>query len=229
MNKSKIIEWVQKEFLPLELATPIETIEQIIENGIRYLNTHSAIKCVEMVAGTSNSIKIEVPLTIKSVQNVYPASEVDNIMQNHPMWTLLGVQILDNITSDLVNVSTAFKNYKVYIGNDFRWTFENSMDPDVNSYILVSNVPVGCEKLCVVGTRRYSYEEDIKSEHTLEWILGYTKALTKKAEGNLLRKSDIIGVKNDGQQLYTEGAQEQKELEERLAIEGRWVTFGRRF
>jgi len=51
----------------------------------------------------------------------------------------------------------------------------------------------------------------------------------KKAEGNTLRKSDIIGVKNDGQQLYDEGENERKELEERLATEGRWVVFARRF
>jgi hypothetical protein len=49
------------------------------------------------------------------------------------------------------------------------------------------------------------------------------------AEGNTLRKSDAIGIKNDGQQLIDEGKEEIKTLQEQLAQEGRWVSFTKRF
>jgi hypothetical protein len=229
MRKSQIIEWVQKEFFPLELATPIETIEQIFENAIRYHNTHSAVPEIVMVGANPNSVKIELPLSVKNVAQVYPSAQVDYVMQNHPMWTLLGIQILDNITSDLINVSSAFANYKVYIGNDFRWTFVDAGNPALPSYLMVGNVPVGADKLCVVGTKRLFTNDDITHEHILEWVLKYVKALVKMSEGRLLRVTNLIDVKNDGAELVREGMEERKELEEKLAKESMWVLFGKRF
>jgi hypothetical protein len=48
-------------------------------------------------------------------------------------------------------------------------------------------------------------------------------------EGNALRKTDAINIKNDGQQLYDEGKEDKLRLEERLANEGKWMCFARRF
>ena len=95
--------------------------------------------------------------------------------------------------------------------------------------LTVINLTHEVTAVCVVGSRRIFPDEDITQEHILDWLLSYSKALLKQAEGNLLRKSDVIGVKNDGQQLYDEGEREKKELEERLALEGRWTAFPVRF
>jgi hypothetical protein len=229
VRKSQIIEWVQKEFFPLELATPIETIEQIFENAVRYHNTHSAVPEIVMVGVNPNSIKVELPLSVKNVAQVYPSAQVGTVMQNHPMWTLLGIQILDNVTSDLINVSTAFSNYKTYIGNDFRWTFVDAGNPTLPSYLMVTNSPVGADKLCVVGTKRLFTNDDVVHEHILEWLLQYVKALVKMSEGRLLRVTSLIDVKNDGAELVREGLEEKKALEERLGKESMWVLFGKRF
>ena len=75
----------------------------------------------------------------------------------------------------------------------------------------------------------YEFNEDITSEYILSWLLYYVKALVKQCEGNILRKVDAIDIRNDGNQLYNEGKEEKIELEKKLNIEGRWLSFIKRF
>ena len=76
---------------------------------------------------------------------------------------------------------------------------------------------------------KYEFNEDIKSDYLLAWILYYVKALVKQCEGNILRKVEAIDIKNDGNQLFQEGKDEKAELEKKLGIEGRWLSFIKRF
>jgi hypothetical protein len=69
---------------------------------------------------------------------------------------------------------------------------------------------------------------DIKNEYVLDWILQYSRALLKITEGRLLRKGDIISVKNDGQELVNEGEKEKEKCEHKLSVDGRWFAFARR-
>jgi hypothetical protein len=81
----------------------------------------------------------------------------------------------------------------------------------------------------VVGTRRILPTDTIDSQHINDWLLYYAKALVKQAEGHALRAASIVlpnGI--DGQQLYSEGKEEMKDLQTKLAQESRWVTFIRR-
>ena len=319
MLKPEILNWIKTGFLPVQLATPSETVYQMIDNSIRYWNTHSAFPIVEMydtpaVLATTNapsSISIQLSPAYKNVVKVYPATTPDWILQNYPLWTLLGITIIDNLTSDLVMLSEAFRNYRYYIGTDFQWHFVKSDNPTVGGVLNYVNSPYGMIKSAVVGTKRiieglvqlpivgtggtlrytpvetetvtltngthtyvddglgnlisslsgysgtinyvtgawavtgwsgitptgicntgnvqYLYNEDIKSEYILDWILAYTKALVKMVEGNTIRKTKAIGIDQDGQQLYDEGKTEKEELEKKLAAEGRWMSFVRRF
>jgi len=81
----------------------------------------------------------------------------------------------------------------------------------------------------VVGTKRIIEGEDITSEYLLDWILQYSKAQVKMIEGNTLRKSGAINIKNDGQELMNEGKEEVEALQKRLTTEGRWVAFARKY
>jgi hypothetical protein len=141
---------------------------------------------------------------------------------------LLGMTVLDNIATDMILMSEAFKAYKSYISGQFSWRYEKSDDPTIGGYLYVYNVPTGVSNFFVVGTKRIADGEDITSEYLLDWILNYSKALLKITEGNLLRKSGIIGIKNDGSDVVSEGKDEKKELEEDLAKNGRWVCLSRR-
>ena len=75
----------------------------------------------------------------------------------------------------------------------------------------------------------FRHEDEIKSEHILNWILYYSKALVQIIEGNTLRKASAIGITNDGDSLKSEGYEEKKNLEKQLAVEGRWISFCKKF
>lgn len=310
MLKNDILEWIEAEFQPIQLATPEETVAQIVDNAIRYWNTHSAFPIVKMFPASVGSCSVQLSTDFKSVVKVYPATVPDWVLQNYPMWTLLGITIIDNLTSDLVLLSEAYRNYKYYIGSDFNWHYEKSDNPSVGGILYYTNLPSPTSQVCVVGTKRivngavqeivtgtsgilnamnknvpieshslsitngthtyydtgagglrsslsgyadgtinyvtgawtvpgwvgvgqqiaaYNFFEDMKSEYMLQWLLYYVKALVKMVEGNALRKTMAIDIKNDGQALYEEGRSEKETLEKKLADEGRWLTFVRRF
>jgi hypothetical protein len=251
---------------------------------------------------------ISVPMTpdYKNVVQVYPATTPDWVLQNYPLWSLLGITIIDNLTSDLIMLSEAFRNYRYYMGTDFKFHYEKSDNPTVGGTLYLSNLPGPTSTIAVVGTKRivtdevtvpiqpgnsgvfqfypivplsltitdgnmtftdnglgvligsisgysgtidyttgawsttylfssassaatYEFNEDIKSEYILTFLLYYVKALTKMAEGNVLRKVEAVEIRNDGQQLYTEGKDEKLELEKKLNVEGRWLSFVKRF
>jgi hypothetical protein len=225
---SKYLEWIANEFAPLELATPEETLCQLLENAIRYWNTNSAYKISQVYAYPSATKRVQISNEFKVVAQVYPTLTTTYIWNDHPLWTLMGITVLDNVTSDLILMSEAFRNYRQYVGTDFRWMYEKSADPDVGGYLYAVNVPAGCSSLFCVGTKRILQAEDIKNEYILDWIYRYWKSLVKQVEGNTLRKGAIVGVVTDGQVLVDEGKEEAAELKEELQINGRWLTFALR-
>jgi len=228
-TKVAITEWVKNEFKPLKLATPDATIMQMIDNAVRYWNTHSAYKISTMVDYAPGTDRVQLPAEFKSVAAVYPNKTTTWIWNDYPLWTLTGITVLDSVTTDLIMMSEAFRNYRVYVGTDFRWVFERSTDATEGGYLYCINVPNGVSGLYVVGTKRILDGEELKDDYIQDWILRYTKALVKQVEGNTLRKSDIINVKNDGQNLYDEGKEEMKDLQSSLAKDSRWVAFIKRY
>jgi hypothetical protein len=308
MTISEIMQWVRQEFEPVELATSEETIYQITKNAIRYWNTHSAFPVCKMFPANTGTASIQMTPDYKNVVQVYPATTPDWILQNYPLWSLLGITVIDNLTSDLIMLSEAFRNYRYYMGTDFKFTYQKSDNPTVGGVLYLTNLPGPTSTVCCIGTKRivtdnvsialvalstggtlpfipiipaslvitdgivtftddgngnllgslsgtsgvvnyttgvwstnyklsmaahstaaYEYNEDITSEYILSWLLYYIKALVKQCEGNILRKVDAIDIKNDGALLYSEGAEEKKDLEKKLNIEGRWLSFIRRF
>lgn len=225
----KYITWIRNEFLPLTLATPDTTIEQCVDNAIRYWNTHSGYKITTMFdVTTTGALRVQLNPQFKSVIEVLPCQKTTWIWNDHPIWTLLGVTVIDNVTSDLILLSEAFRNYRIYVGADFRWEYVKSEDPAVGGYLYFINLPAGVDRMAVVGTKRVTIEEDIKQEYILDTILRWTKALVKQAEGNTLRKSSIIDIKNDGQAMMDEGVKEIEDLKKEIELNGRWCAFIKR-
>jgi hypothetical protein len=228
-SMTKYVSWVKTEFQPLTLATPDATIEQCVDNAVRYWNVHSAYKITTMFDLTvAGAMRVQLNPQFKGVVEVLPCIKTTWIWNDHPLWNLLGVTIIDNVTSDLILLSEAFRNYRIYVGADFRWEFVKSEDPAVGGYLYFMNVPAGANRLAVVGTKRVTIEEDIKQEYILDWLLRYTKSLVQMIEGNTLRKASIIDIKNDGDNLVSEGKETQKALQEELDKNGRWCLFIKR-
>jgi len=191
-------------------------------------NTDSGIL---IAYGVSAAGGTAVPINpdFKLVTNIYPAVTPQLLWQDNTLWKLFGITILDNVTSDLIMMTQAFQNYQLYVGTDFRWTWNPAEDPDEMGVVYYTNNPVQNSLFCIVGAKRILPNEDIKSEHILDWLLYYCKALVKMCEGNMLRKGDIIGVRNDGQVMFDEGKEEKDALQEKLAQEGRWLAMAHRF
>lgn len=228
-NTDKYLNWIKQEFQPLTLITPDDTLKQLLENAIRYFNTHSAYKISTMVDFATGQTRVQLPASFKQVAAAYPNRTTTWIWNDHPLWSLLGVMVLDNITTDLILLSEAFRNYRIYVGTNFRWYFHRSEDPTVGGYLYAVNAPAGSTGFFVVGTKRITLAEDIKEEFIVEWLLRYFKALVKQTEGNSLRKANmILPTGMDGQELVNEGMEEMKALQEELAENGRWVCFIRR-
>lgn len=229
MERTDIMEWLKVEFLPLTLATPDNTILQLIENSVRFWNIHSGYKVSKVYDYPVGTGRIQLDDNFKSVVDVMPTSQTTWIWNDHPLWTLLGISVLDNITSDLILMTEAYKTYRKYIGNDMRWTYTPSDNPTEGAYVYVSNQPASVESLLIVGTRRITNTETIQDASILDWVLNYAKALLKMVEGNTLRKAGIVGITNDGDTLVREGKEEQELLKKALYRDSRWVVLARRF
>jgi len=227
-STSKWLTWFANQALPRTLATPQAGQEQIIETAIRFWNTHSAYKLSTMVDTPAQGGRVQLNSQFKNVVQAYPSQQASTILNHHPLWTLVGVEILDNVTGDLILMSEAYKNYQIYTGTDFRWMWVKSDDPDTGGYLYVRNPPNNSSKLLVVGTKRITSTEDVIIEPVLEWLLRYAWALLKKHEGRALRAAETAGIKTDGSDWYSEGEEERKQLEEELSRNGRWVAFARR-
>jgi hypothetical protein len=229
MTSSEISAWVVQEFLPRTLATPAAVITQQVTNAIRYYNTHSAYKISGIYDYVPGQKRVQLDPAFKAAFDVIPTSSTTWIWNDHPLWTLLGVTVLDNVTTDLIMMSEAFRNYQIYVGSNFRWVYEKSDDPTVGGYLYAINVPSTVQALYVVGTKRILANEDIKVEVILNWILYYVKALVKQIEGHTLRAAGIVDLKTDGQELMSEGKEEQKHLQEQLMKESFWITALKRY
>jgi hypothetical protein len=230
-SMSKYVAWIKTEFQPLTLATPDATIEQCVDTAVRYWNTHSAYKIITMVDTTGQTSRVQLNSQFKGVMEVLPCQKTTSPISSMVFSTsalLLGVTVIDNVTSDLILLSEGFRNYRSFIGADFTWEFTKSEDPAVGGYLYYSNLPALGSQLAVVGTKRITADEDIKQDYILDWLLRYVKALVQMIEGNTLRKSSIIDIKNDGQALVDEGKDTQKALQEELVVNGRWCAFARR-
>lgn len=219
------LDWIKNEFAPLTLATPDDTLNQMMENTIRYWNTNSAYKVSTLVDYTSSMKRIQIPVGIKSVCAVYPTKVQSYVWNDHPLWTLTGIAIIDCVTTDLILTSEAFKTFRQYVGSNFDWTYDKSDDPSIGGYLYVMNIPASSQGLVVIGTKRILPDEVIKSDHISDWLLRYYKCLVKQVEGNTLRKGGIIGIPNDGQAMFDEGIKEQDDLKKELAVNGRWTCF----
>jgi hypothetical protein len=225
---SSFLTWIAAEFAPRTLATPEATLKQMHENAIRYWNTHSGYKISSVYSYSPGTDRVQLDPSFKEVAEVIPTSATEYLWNNHPLWTLTGITILDNVTTDLIMMTEAFRNYQIYVGTDFRHHFEKSDDPTVGGYLYCINVPTGVESIYVVGTKRILVDEVVTNELIINWLYYYTKALVKQIEGHTLRAAGIVDIVTDGQQLVDEGREEQKELQEQLKKEAFWVMFPKR-
>ena len=225
MTVNDIVNYIKVSFLPLQLATPDEAILQNINNTIRFWNTNSAYRILKMY--DANNV-IQVSNEFKNVCQVLPSKQAASTGLADPTWTLLGIQVMNYLTSDFIAINEAYKNYQAYFGSDFQWTFEPSQDPSIGGKLYSQNIPSLATQLAVIGTKRILPGEDITSEYILDHILRGSIAQVKIQEANTLRKGELIGLKTDGDTLMAEGVKDWTELKEEIHKNSRWFAMAKR-
>lgn len=215
-------------FKPIPLVIENDLLMQTVEDSIRYWNSHSAFPVFSMF--DYGGVATQLTADFKEVVQVYPASDPTGgfTFRDTPMWSLLGLTILDSVTSNLISLSHYYQNFKVYTGGDFRWNYVPVDDPTLGGKLYVQGFPSGASKMAVLGSKRILATEDIKNEHVIDWLTKYTLAHVKQLEGNLYRKGGFVGMNTDGDKLVEEGKADQEKLEKKLEEEGRWVIVGKR-
>ena len=219
--------WLHTEFQPLTLAVPDATIRQLIDNAVRYWNTHSGRK-ISGVYTTGEDFRIQLHEKFKQVVTVYPTASPQYVLTGLPTWSLLNIYAMPSQWTDLVMLSETYKMMKQYLGATFTWKFEMSTAIDEGGYLYYQNLPSGNGSLLVVGTQRITQLETIDDQYIQDWVLEYSKALLLCSEGNIHRKAQIAGMQTDGQQMVTEGMALKDKLQEQLILGGRWVALAKR-
>jgi hypothetical protein len=227
-----IVSWIQTQFAPITLATTTANIQQQIYNAKRYFNGHSAFPRVETVSYPGGDV-VELDEHFKSVVQVYPGQATTWLLNNHPLWSLLGIPIIDHVSSDMITMSAGFKNYQTFVGTDFRFTFLPPMATNFGSEeggkLYLSTVPMGVSTLTVVGSHRIVGDEDIESQWILDWIQRYTYALVMICEGQTLAKAAIADVKGiNATQMIQQGLDDKKSLQDELSEQGIWLVMAQR-
>lgn len=228
MNVNQILTWIKTDYGPLLYSQPDSTLLQNIQQVIYYFNTHSGHRWTQMIpvtsAGPGSSLVVTTDPHFKTVTECLPSSQSLELALADPTWTLLGIQVMNYLSADLIAINEGYKNYLAYLGNDFRWTYEPSQDPAVGGTLFVQQLPAPATKLFVAGTYRIITGDTITSEHILDWILRASIAYCKMKEGNILRKADSINVKNDGQVLLDENTEVWEKMKIELIQNARWVA-----
>lgn len=231
MDILAIRNFIYTEFLPMTLSIGQPSVDQQIGSAIRYWNTHSAYKYVTMfpvVSGRSDFM-ITLNTGIKNVVKCYPSVVEDTLLQTSPMGVLLGFVTLDSMTTDLIMMLNAMEGYRIYLGQDFRFRYERSVDQEnVPGQLYIQKCPQGSGYIAVVGLKYILPGEDITDPFIYDWILKYAMALVKVKEGNARRMGQIIGIQNDGEKLSDEGAKEIVDLQKVLAQESQWALLATR-
>jgi hypothetical protein len=231
MQLIDIRNWIYTEFSPSTLSIGQPVIDQQILNCIRYWNTHSGYKITKMYQTPANMCDGMVTLDteLKNVVKVYPSVMEDALLQTSPMGTLLGFVTLDSLTTDLIMMTNAMEGYRIYLGQDFRWRYERSVDQDnVPGQLFLQKVPRGSSAVAVVGLKWIQPGENITDPFLLDWILKYSLALCKVKEGNILRHAQMISIQNVGTDMLKEGVDEIVELQTRLSRESQWALLAAR-
>ena len=223
--------WITNKFLPSPCVVPKSAIQQNIEEAFAYWNRFSAYKITFQQAvsrSTEGRAHVVLPANVKGVVKVLANTSQDPVFSATPEYALLGLSVLPNYTSDLIDLQHAFGGYRVYLGQDFRWKFMRSEDETVGGDLYLQSLPRESSTVVVIGTKRINVDEDITDTHIYDWLRRYAYALTRKQHGDALKNAGMVGVMTPGADHVTDGDKMLAELQEELRKSGRWALLGQR-
>lgn len=200
MKFREIVEYVEASFKPIKLATATTSLEQCVEEAIRWWNRVGGYPKAEQFAYPQTNA-FELPERVDQVMYVITDRVTTELFTAQTL--LLGVTILDYDIMTLAMKQDHLSNLRTFLASKFRWRW-------VKPYLYVDGMVTAVANMVVVYLPYFDWEDrefDITGKD-LEWIQRYARALVKQREGEIRRLGSVIGSPLDGDTLVSESASE---------------------
>lgn len=200
MKFREIVEYVVSSFKPIKLSTATVSIEQCVEEAIRWWNRVGGYPKAEQFAyPQTNSFTL--PDRVDQVMYVITNRITTELFTAQTL--LLGVTVLDYDITTLAMKQDHLSNLRTFLASRFRWKW-------VKPNLYVDGLLTAVSSMVVVYLPHFDWtdkEAEINGKD-LEWIQRYARALVKQREGEIRRLGSVIQSPLDGDTLVTESASE---------------------
>ena len=206
MKFREIVEYVVSSFKPIQLATDKVSIEQCVEEAIRWWDRAAAYPKAEQFAYPQTN-SFQLPERVDQVIDVIPDRVTTELFTAQTL--LLGVTILDYDILTLAMKQDHLSNLRTFLASKFRWKF-------LKPYLYVDGMLTAVADMIVVYYPHYDYTDrniDITGKD-IDWITRYARALVKGREGEIRRLGSVIQSPLDGDTLTSECKEELQSIKD---------------
>ncbi len=204
MKFREIVEYVVSSFKPIVLSTARVSIEQCVEEAIRWWNRVCGYTKVEQFAyPQTNSFSL--PERVDQVVRVIPDRVTTELFTAQTL--LLGVTILDYDILTLAMKQDHLANLRTFLASRFRWQFHKP-------YLYVDGMLTAVSSMVIVYLPHYDHtDRDVNiTGRDIDWIKRYARSLVKQREGEIRRLGQVVGSPLDGDTIMAEGKEEIKDI-----------------
>ena len=194
------MEYVRRSFEPIVLATANVSLEQCVEQAIRWWDRVGGYPQVEQFAYPQTNA-FPLPDRVDQVVQVYADRVTTELFTAQTL--LLGVTVLDYDILTLAMKSDHLANLRTFLASRFRWKW-------VRPHLYVDGMVTAVASMVVVYLPHFEYTDrnvDVNGKN-LDWVIRYARALVKGREGEIRRLGSVIQSPLDGDTLVTESKDE---------------------
>jgi len=197
---AEIVEYVVSSFKPIVLSTAKVSIEQCVEEAIRWWDRVGGYPKAEQFAYPQTN-SFELPPRVDQVLYAIPDRVTTELFTAQTL--LLGVTILDYDILTLAMKQDHLANLRTFLSSRFKWKF---LKPN----LYVDGMTTSIATMVIVYYQHYDWQDreaDIVGKD-IEWIQKYARALVKQREGEIRRLGSVIQSPLDGDTLVSESGAE---------------------
>lgn len=200
MKYREIVEYVVASFEPIKLATAEVSIEQCVDEAIRWWDRVGGYPQSEQVLYPQTNAFL-LPERVDVVTNVYTDRITTELFTAQTL--LLGVTILDYDIMTLAMKQDHLANLRSFLASRFRWKF-------LKPYLYVDGMVTAVSTMVVTYLPHFDWTSKTTeiTGKNLDWIQRYARALLKGREGEIRRLGSVIQSPLDGDTLVQESKDE---------------------